>query len=195
MGIRGGLLAAVLMLGLGGGTLVRPLHAQDAARPQRAVLTIDQEYLFTGSLFGERVTASLKLDLTKLEQDFQKLEADLSAEEKELTGKRPTLTPDAFRQLADAFDEKVQAIRRAQDTKARDLDRRLEQERTKYYGLVNPILQTLMDDLGASVILDRRAVLVGLEGVDITKDALLLIDATLGDGVARPDPKPDPVQE
>lgn len=154
------------------------------APKQLFLLTIDQEALFSQSLFGERVSGQLKQDLTTLEQDFQKLEADLTAEEKQLTEKRPELTPDEFRLLADAFDEKVQGIRKAQDSKARALDRRLDQERSRYYRLINPILQELMQAKGATVIIDRRAILVGGDGVDMTKDALQLIDANLGDGGA-----------
>lgn len=168
--------------------LISPANAQDSAPTQEpaktSVLTIDLERLFSGSLFGERVVNQINTDLANLEQEFQRLEADLTTEEKDLTQRRATLEPDAFRLLADAFDEKVQGIRKAQDAKARELDRRLEQERAKYFGLVNPALYKIMEDLGASVIIDRRAVLAGVEGVDITKEALRMIDATLGDGTA-----------
>lgn len=192
MGVRGGILAALLMLGVlvgqGYGPLASMANAQDSPPSQKTILTIDQELLFVGSLFGERVVGEINSDLAELEQEFQRLEADLTAEEKDLTQRRATLAPDAFRLLADAFDEKVQGIRKAQDAKARELDRRLELERAKYYGLVNPILYKIMEDLGASVIIDRRAILVGVEGVDITNDALRMIDATLGDGIASPVP-------
>jgi len=184
MGVRGGILAALMMLGV----LASMANAQDSAPAQRAVLTIDQELLFTGSLFGERVVGEINSDLAELEKEFQRLEADLTAEEKDLTQRRATLAPEAFRLLADAFDEKVQGIRKAQDAKARELDRRLELERAKYYGLVNPMLYKIMEDRGASVIIDRRAILVGVDGVDITNDALRMIDATLGDGIAPPVP-------
>jgi len=206
MTARGGIPAALLILSLGLSTdfglvgsalvstavsgVVSPAHAQDSAPAKRSILTIDQELLFTRSLFGERVVTQINADLANLEQEFQRLEADLTAEEKELTQKRATLEPDAFRKLADAFDEKVQGIRKAQDAKARELDRRLEQERAKYYGLVNPILYQIMEELDASVIIDRRAILAGVEGVDITKDALQMIDATLGDGSAPAAPVP-----
>lgn len=187
---RFGILAAFLSLGAGG--FIPPASAQDTlpSKTQNQIpkqlflLTIDQEALFSQSLFGERVSAQLKQDLATLEQDFQKLETDLTAEEKQLTEKRPELSPDAFRLLADAFDEKVQGIRRAQDSKARALDQHLEQERGRYYGLINPILHDLMQTMGATVIIDRRAILVGGDGVDITKNALQLIDASLGDGRA-----------
>lgn len=192
---QGALFAAVLMIGLGiggfvAGQLATPAHAQDRAQDNTAqqigVLTIDQDRLFTGSLFGERVVTQINSDLANLEKEFQRLEADLTAEEKLLTQRRITLTPEAFRLLADEFDERVQGIRKAQDAKARELDRRLETERAKYYGMVNPLLYTIMADMGASVIIDRRAILVGVEGVDITDDALRMIDATVGDGIAPP---------
>lgn len=185
-------LAIFLGLGFGGG-FAPPAQAQntqhqDTVAAPQFLLTIDQDILFTGSLYGQRVAAEVKQDLAVLEKEFQKLEADLTAEEKHLTEQRPGLTPDAFRLLADAFDEKVQGIRTAQDAKARGLDRRLELERRQYYQRVNPILIEIMQLLGATVIIDRRAILVGLEGVDITADALQVIDARLGDGAAQPDP-------
>lgn len=193
MQVRGGILAALLMLGLGQGLgpLVSTANAQDSTPSQMVILTIDQELLFSGSLFGERVVAQINQDLAKLEQEFQRLEADLTAEEKDLTLRRATLEPDAFRLLADAFDEKVQGIRKAQDAKARELDRRLETERARYYGLVNPLLYKIMDDLGASVIIDRRAILAGVEGVDVTNEALRVIDASLGEGIVPPVPAQD----
>lgn len=182
-GILGGLCAAGIL-----GALSPPLLAQAATDQQSMILTIDQDYLFSGSLFGERVAAELKQDLAALEKDFQKIEADLTAEEKALTQRRSTLEADAFRVLADEFDAKVQEIRKAQDAKAQALDARIEKERAKYYGLVNPILHEMMRKMGAVLILDRRAILMGADGVDITNDALHLIDATLGDGSAPPAP-------
>lgn len=189
MRVGGGILAALMMLGVAGqgyGPLASSANAQTSTPTQMSILTIDQERLFAGSLFGERVAAQINKDLAKLEQEFQRLEADLTAEEQDLTQRRATLPPDDFRLLADAFDEKVQGIRKAQDAKARELDRRLELERAKYYGLINPILTKIMEDLGASVIVDRRAILISVEGVDITDGALRMIDATLGDGIAPP---------
>lgn len=185
MGARGVILGVLFSLG----TLVATtpvVFAQDNTIAARTILTIDQDRLFTGSLFGERVTAQLKEDLAALEKDFQRIESDLAAEEKDLTQRRPRLEPDVFRVLADEFDEKVQGIRKAQDAKARALDVRLEQERARYYGLVNPILHGMMEKVGAVMILDRRVILMGAEGVDITNEALQLIDATLGDGSTVP---------
>ena len=181
MGLRCLVLTGVLLAGFGGGAPA-PLLAQDAANTLSTILTIDQDRLFTDSLYGERVAAEMATDLAKLEVEFQRLEADLTAEEKELTEKRATIPPAEFRKLADAFDTKVQEIRRAQDAKARELNGRMDRERAVYYNLVLPLLGELMKEHGAAIVLDHRVVFAVAEGVDITDDALRRIDATLGDG-------------
>jgi hypothetical protein len=58
---------------------------------------------------------------------------------------------------------------------------------------------------GASVLMDNRAVLLSVDGVDITEEAIALIDARIGEGgpeplidldgtaqVPRPRPDPEP---
>ncbi len=186
MGLRGFLLTVLLLAGLGGG----PVLAQDTPLVRDSILTIDQDRLFTGSLYGERVAAQIDADTIILKEELRRIEAELVAEEKALTDKRAMMDPDAFRTLADAFDEKVQEIRKAQDVKARALSARMDQERAAYLNLVLPILGKLMEERGAAIVLDRRTVFAVASGVDITDEALQRIDATLGDGKPQ-DPAPE----
>lgn len=179
MKLRELILAVLLITGLG---WAGHGYAQTAPESPHAILTIDPERLFSDSLFGERVIAEIAADTETLQQDFQRLETDLTAEEKDITEKRASMTPQDFRKLADAFDAKVQEIRRVQDAKARELEQRLDQERAAYLNLVLPILGELMKERGAAVVLDHRMVFAVTSGVDITDEALQRIDATLGDG-------------
>ncbi len=181
MGLRGFILMVLCMAGLGLGDS-GSARAQVAPSPRQAILTIDPERLFADSLYGERVDAEIAADTQALQKEFQQLEADLTAEEKDITEKRATMAPADFRALADAFDAKVQKIRKTQDAKARELDHRLEQERAKYLNLVLPVLGELMKERGAAVILDHRMAFAVASGVDITEEALQRIDATIGDG-------------
>lgn len=183
---RRGLLYPVLVLfGLWFGAAA-PVFAQGQGTSTSTILTINQERLFAASLYGERVATEIESASKTLISENRRIEADLTAEEKSLTEQRPNLTSEAFRLLADGFDEKVQAIRRAQEVKTRELSRRLEEERATYFKLVVPILGTLMKEHGATVILDRRVIFISADGVDITDEAIRRIDATLGDGAAQP---------
>ncbi len=174
------LLAAVLWVSMLG---LAPATAQPAGGTQATpILTINQERLFKDSLFGERIMREREEASRALAAENRKIEAQLTAEEKDLTRQRKTLPPEEFRKLADAFDEKVQGIRQAQDSKARALARQIENERQVFFGKVLPILNEIVRERGAVAILDRRAILVASDSIDVTDEALQLIDSRIGDG-------------
>src|SRR5690606_16302338 len=118
------------------------------------ILTLDQERLFVDSMWGRRVAAELDSASAALLAENRQIEADLIAEEKSLTERRATMEPEAFRAEADAFDAKVVDIRRAQDSKARDLSRRRELERQTFYAEALPVMGAILRARGALAILD-----------------------------------------
>lgn len=146
------------------------------------VLTIDTDRLFRDSDFGKRVVAEVEATGTKLAIENRRIEADLEAEEKRLTTVRTTMEPDAFRALANAFDEKVQQTRSEQAAKSRALNARLDQEREIFERAALPVLEQLMRKSDAAVILDLRAVFVSASAIEITDDAIALLNETLGSG-------------
>ena len=152
------------------------------------VLTIDPERLFTGTKYGQRIEAQLADAGRALAAENRKIEADLSAEEKALTEKRAGTPPEEFRKLADAFDAKVVAIRKAQDAKAKALTDRRETERQKFLQQVLPILADLVRENGAVAILNRQAIFLSFSGIDVTDRAIARIDEKIGDGSAAPAP-------
>lgn len=169
--------------------LAVPAVAQQAA-PQATVrgsvlspvLTIDSERLFLESAFGRRVAAEIEQRGSELAAENRRIEEDLEAEEQELTALRPTMEADAFRALADAFDQNVQRIRQEQAGKGRALNSLLDQEREVFMGAAAPVLERLMREAGAAVILERRSVFVSNSAIEITDDAISLLDETLGSG-------------
>ncbi|HBQ35403.1 MAG TPA: outer membrane chaperone Skp [Rhodobacteraceae bacterium] len=150
------------------------------------ILTLNQEQLFISSLYGERIKEELEAEKNKLEVAVRQIESDLVAEEKALTEQRATMQAEQFRKLADAFDEKVQGIRKAQKVKIQNLGQRLDQERGRFFNLALPILGEIMRERGAAVVLDERTVFASSSSVDITDIAVARIDATLGDGTGQP---------
>lgn len=153
------------------------------------ILTLDQERLFDGSRVAERVAEEFERRSAELATENRRIEAELEAEELDLTKRRPGLAPEAFRALADAFDEKVQGIRAAQDAKARELQRLQEQGRQDFLRQITPVLAQIVRERGAVAVLDRRSVLLSADAIDITDEAIARINAAL-DAPAEPDPTP-----
>ena len=160
------------------------------ATPDSPVLTLDQERLFTASAFGQRVAEELQAASVELARENRRIEQDLIAEERALTERRATLAPEAFRELADAFDARVVALRRQQDAKAVALQRREEAERQAFLRAALPVLAELVSELGAVAILDDRAVLFAAGSIDVTDRAIDRIDAEIGAGTDLSPPGP-----
>ena len=180
--ILGALLVA--MLGLG------PALAQQVAAPAPQILTLDQDLLYANSLYGKALEAKSTTATQALAAENRQIEADLAAEEAALTEQRATATPQAFRIMADAFDTKVERIRAEQDTKARDLTTARDAGRKQFFDAAIPVLADLMRTEGALAILNRSAVVLSFDAIDITARAITAIDAKLGDGTTAPLPAP-----
>lgn len=146
------------------------------------VLTLNQERLYRESRFGRRVQAELEAAAQALAAENRRIEAELLAEEERLTRQREAMDPAEFRALAEAFDRKVEEIRRRQDAKQQELQARAEAERKRFFEAAYPVLLQLVADLGAVAILDSRAVVLALAQVDITDAAIRRVDLAVGDG-------------
>jgi Skp family chaperone for outer membrane proteins len=158
------------------------------------VLTIDQERIFSGSAYGRAALARQDADEAALVAENRKIEAALEEEERGLTARRATLPAAEFRSIAAAFDKKVEEIRSAQDAKSRALTQQRDAERQRFLQVAVPVIGDLMRDMGAVAILDKQAIFLSFERIDITDAAIVRLDAKLGDGstVPAPDPAQDP---
>jgi transcriptional/translational regulatory protein YebC/TACO1 len=114
------------------------------------------------------------------------IEAALEAEEKDLTSRRAAMPREEFAPLSEAFNEKVEGIRKAQDAKTRELQRRFDSDRQRFLEVARPILAEVMAARGAVAIIDSRAVFVGFENIDITDAAIAQLDAAMKEGRLTP---------
>ncbi|WP_296764636.1 OmpH family outer membrane protein [Sediminimonas sp.] len=177
------LVAALMALAMPGGVA----SAQDADVVRSPVLTVDPDALFARSQFGQAFDEKLVADSRALEAENRRLEDELATEEQELTSKRAEMSPADFRDLADAFDSKVQRIRSEQQAKARALGERGDKARRRFFSAAAPVLQSIMQEAGAAVIIDKRSVFMSANIVDVTQLAVERVNAEIGDGADLPE--------
>ena len=174
-----------------------PIAAQERVAQSTAILTIDSDRMFLNSDFGVRVAREIEQRGNELATENRQIELELAEAEQELTDRRATMTPEEFRPLADAFDARVQTSRQTQTAKSRALNELLEQEREVFLRAAGPVLQALMAEVGASVVLDRRTVFISANSSDITARAIERLNATLGEGmdISLPEQVPAPQEQ
>ncbi len=150
--------------------------------------TLDEEALFTNSAFGQRVFTEIDVASRELEQENAELLARLTERELELTEARATMPPAEFREAADAFDLEAETIRRSQAEKRQRLAQYQENEQRRFFQIAAPVLQAVLTASGAQVVIDTRAVILGVDGMDLTREAIAAVDTALGDGSPAPTP-------
>ena len=175
-------LVLTLALALGPALGVSSASAQSVSPTSGSILTISSDRLYSESQFGKRIAQDLEEDGKTLAAENRRIEGLLTEEERQLTERRSTTEPQAFRDLADAFDAKVQSIRTEQDAKARALAQRSDHARGTFFRAARPVLGQLMQETGAGVILERSNVFLSSDATDVTDLAIRMIDETLGDG-------------
>ncbi|RME16012.1 MAG: OmpH family outer membrane protein [Alphaproteobacteria bacterium] len=163
-----------------------PALGQGLGRVISPIVTLDRDALFSRTLFGQRINAELKAASEAMAAETRRIEAELTAEEDDLTARRASMDPEEFRKLANAFDEKVQALREERAKAESDLAAQVEAAKTQFFEKVTPVLGALLRERGAVIVLDRRAILLSLADVDVTDEAVARIDSVLGDGADAP---------
>ena len=168
---------AILVWGL----LSVPAAAQPlSGSPQ--VLIIDSERLYFETLYGRRLARDLAQRAAEVQAENDRIVQTLTEEERSLTQRRPSMTPEAFRAEADAFDEKVQEVRRARDAKNSELQAASARARAEFEERVQSVIVDVMLDRGALMVMDQRNVILSVRAANITDDVIVRIDAALGDG-------------
>ena len=136
------------------------------------ILTIDQDRLFTETEPGLQITGELEARAESLANENEAIEAQLTEEEKSLTEQRAQMSVEAFTDVADAFDAKVQRIRAEQDQKARAIAEAGEEARQQFFNDIAVIISEIVRERGALIVLDRRDVFLSADRIDITDEAI-----------------------
>lgn len=158
------------------------VSAQQLGVVQSQIMTISIERLFAESQFGRRISNEIDAESAVLAAENRRIEGELEQEEQELTERRASLEAEAFRVLADAFDQKVQTHRTTQKQKYEALNQKSDIARAEFLQVIVPILENLRRESGAVVLIEQSTVILADPAVDATEIAISRVNLALGDG-------------
>ena len=147
---------------------------------ESGLFTVDMGKLFRSSDFGKSIILSNNQARQELQDENVELETKLLSEEKELSEQRKILSLDEFRPKALEFDKKVSIIRTEQSKKEENLKNKARIEEAEFYKRIYPLLYELLLEKGGLVLIDQRNAIFWDSSIDITDDAIKLINQVLG---------------
>ena len=159
--------------------LFQPLLAEEKS----VLFTVDMSQLLRSSDFGKNIIANNNAARQNLQNENNDLEEKLLIEEKELSELRKILSIDEFRPKALEFDKKVTIIRKGQREKEENLNKKVRREESDFFKKIYPILYELLIERGGLVLVDQRNAILWDNSVDLTDDAIALINQALASGI------------
>ena len=138
--------------------------------------TVDMNKLLKQTIVGKKLISDNNSLRQSLQNENDALEAELLLEEKDLSELRRSLSADEFRPKALAFDQKVTIIRLEQAQKEENLLRNIRKKESDFYKNIYPLLYKLLSEHGGLILFDQRNVVLWDSSVDITDEAIDMIN-------------------
>lgn len=156
----------------------RPDATGPRLQVQSPVLTVDSERMFAETRIGRQIRSEVERASVALQARNDEIASELEAEELSLTERRPDMAPEDFRALAEAFDQKTQRVRAERAAELRELGLQNEEQRRQFMlKVAQPVLQQLMFEAGAVIVMEQGDVFISSLAIDITDTAIARIDA------------------
>ena len=165
----------ILALALAGlafpvGLVITPALADP---PQAKIVVIDRAAIMQFSKVGQDIAKQMQVYANQAKNDLSAQGKALQAEGRNLQQQVAILAPDVKQKRLDAFRAKEEALQGAAQRKDEQLKAAFGQARAAMEQQLGPILQQLVKERGANLVLDKQAVVfANANGFDITGDAI-----------------------
>ncbi|MGH6872003.1 MAG: OmpH family outer membrane protein [Rhizomicrobium sp.] len=153
-----------------------PAPAANAATPTPKILVINRQAIIANAKVGQDIARQVQGYTAAAEKEFKGENESLRHDEQALQQQVAILAPDVkakrlkeFQGRAAAFQQKVQ-MRQAQ------IQYGIFKARQQVEQALGPILQGIMNERGANLLLDRQAIVLGTVNIDVTQQAIQRLD-------------------
>ena len=153
-----------------------PGSAQQAATPAeppvQAVLIVDHDRALNESAPGKALRAVLQERRAAQLQASATLDKAMEAEETEIARIRDRLSRQEFEVRLQEFDQKVRQARRDNQIAIQTMQAEFDAARRKLVQALNLILRDILQERGATVLLNAQTVIMARGEVDVTNEAI-----------------------
>jgi outer membrane protein len=151
--------------------------ASGAVAPK--ILVVDRAAILRLSKVGLNIVSQVNALTTSAETQFGAEKAALQKEEQTLQQQSAILAPDVKAQKEKAFEAKVTAFQKKVQDRQSMIQGGVMNARRQVEAALGPILQGIMAERGANLLLDRQDVVLAMVDIDVTKLTIQRLDQKL----------------
>lgn len=153
--------------------------ASMAQTPEAKIILVDFQRVTTESLVGLDVQAQLEQNRVAIETRANELSTNLQTEQQELERQRSIIAPDAFEERVRGFNQRQNDARAEIQNRQQDQQRAVQQATLEIQRRVRPIILEIMENRGATMVIDKLGIYHSVGGLDVTTDVIDGLNAVL----------------
>lgn len=147
--------------------------------PNTSIGIIDINKVLTESKAAIDATKQIE-KIQKKSEEQSKSEDDFIIKERErLIEQQSVMAPEAFEVKVADFEKKVQTYQVERQEKLRKLDQMVQIARAKILDEVKPIINEYAKEVGITVILEKNAVVMSADEMDMTEQVIKILNKNL----------------
>lgn len=157
-----------------------PARAAGAVLPSPRILVIDRQAILRFSKVGQDIVRQVNGFTQQAEGQFRSEQQSLQKEGQDLQRQIAILAPDVRNQKIRAFQAKEAAFKQKVDARQNQIQGGVLQARQQVEQALGPIVQGIMIERQANLLLDRSMVVVStVADIDVTRLAIQRLDQKL----------------
>jgi outer membrane protein len=179
-----------VLVGAGLASAITTAQAQAPAKPRAAapatspvpaprIIVVDRQAILRASRVGQDIVRQVNAYTSAAESEFRAESVALQKEQAALQQQVAILAPDVRAQKIKAFEAKQQAFKNKVDARQSLIQGGVLKAREQVEAALAPILQGIMQERGANLLLDRGAVVLGMVDIDVTRLTIQRLDQKL----------------
>ena len=147
--------------------------------PNTSIGIIDINRDLTESKAAKDTTKQIEKIQKKSEEDSKKEDELIIQEREKLIEQQSVMAPEAFEVKVADFEKKVQTYQIERQEKLRKLDQMVQAARASILYEVKPIINDYANELGITVILEKNAVIMSADDMDMTDQVIEILNKSL----------------
>jgi Skp family chaperone for outer membrane proteins len=160
-------------------TKPHPAATSGAAAPVPRVLIVDRQAILRFSKVGQNIVRQVNTLTTTAETQFRAERDALQREEQTIAQQSAILAPDIRAQKKKSFEAKVADFQKKVQTRQAMIQAGVLNARKQVESALGPILQGIMAERGANLLIDRQDVVLAMINVDVTQLTIQRLDQKL----------------
>ncbi|WP_249035364.1 OmpH family outer membrane protein [Pseudemcibacter aquimaris] len=149
------------------------------AIPEAKIAVVDNRLISSNAAVAIDINRQVAKIQADMQTEMQTKGNALRTEEEELKGQSAIMPQEAYNQKVAEFQQKAVAYQREVQLKSRQLEVAIATANTEVERALKPILQKILQETGATILLEKAFVLEQAPGLDVTTRVIEELDLAM----------------